>query len=153
MKSSLLATVCAVLLAGAFSINAHAQAKPETLVKQRQAAMALQGKYFYGQLRPMAQGKMPYDAAAVARAAGFLEALSKMPWDGFAASTKGVKSGALPAVYNDAAKFKAASDQYEAETTKLAALTKSGNEAAVKEQILAINKSCNSCHESFRERE
>ena len=75
-----------------------------------------------------------------------------MPWDGFAPGTKGVKSQALPAVYADTAKFKASADQLEAESTKLVSLTKSGNEA-VKEQILVINKVCNSCHETFRERE
>ena len=33
-----------------------------------------------------------YDAAVVARNAGFLEVLSKMPWDGFVPSTKDVKA-------------------------------------------------------------
>ncbi len=153
MFRKLLSVACVMLLAGGFSLHASAQVKPETLVKQRQAVMTLQGKYMYGTLRPMAQGKIPYDANAIARATVFLDALSKMPWDGFAASTKGVKSQALPAVYTDTAKFKASADQLEAEATKLASLTRSGNEAAVKEQILAINKVCNSCHETFRERE
>ena len=46
--------------------GASAQAKPETLVKQRQAVMTLHGKYFYP-IRAMAQGKVPYDGAIVAR--------------------------------------------------------------------------------------
>lgn len=131
---------------------AQAQVKPETLVKQRQAAMILQSKYFYGQLRAMAQGRIPYDATAAARAAGFLDALSRMPWDGFAPSTKNLKSDTLPAAFTDAAKFKEAQDRLQLETAKLAALTKSGDEAAVKAQIGAVNKACDSCHDDFREK-
>src|SRR5690242_2503122 len=73
-----------------FASTAQSQVKPQTLVKQRQSAMALQGKYFYP-IRGMAQGRAPYDANIVTRNVGFLDALSKMPWDGFAASTKEVK--------------------------------------------------------------
>lgn len=138
---------CAITATGAL-----AQAKPETLVKQRQAVMVLHGKYFYS-IRPMAQGKIPYNAATVTRNIEFIYALSKMPWDGFNPNTKDIKTAATPTVYTDAAKFKELSDQYMAETTKLAALAKGGDEAAIKAQILAVDKSCNSCHTDFRERQ
>jgi len=134
-----------------YAASVLAQAKPDTLVKQRQAVMTLHGKYFYGDLRPMAQGKIPYDAARAARAAGFIEALSRMPWDGFAASTKDIKTRATPVTFTDTAKFKEAQDQYMAETAKLLAATRGGDEAAVKAQIGAVGKSCDSCHETFRE--
>ena len=131
---------------------AQAQVKPETLVKQRQSAMTLQGKYFYGQLRPMAQGKIPYDANVVVRNAVFLDALSKMPWDGFAPSTKDVKSATLPAAFTDTAKFKETQDRLQSEVAKLVSVSKSGDEAAVKAQILAVDKTCGSCHDDFREK-
>jgi len=70
----LCALVCCFVLTG----SAVAQVKPEILVKQRQAAMTLQGKYF-GQIGPMAQGAVQYDANIVARNAGFLAALSRCP--------------------------------------------------------------------------
>ncbi len=142
----------ALTLGAGYSLTAFAQAKPETLVKQRQSAMVLQGKYFYGQLRPMAQGKMPYDASIATRNAGYLDALSKMPWDGFAPSTKDVKSAALPAVFTDTAKYKEAQDRMQGEIAKLVSVAKSGGEADVKAQILAVDKACGSCHESFREK-
>jgi cytochrome c556 len=153
MNKKILSIGLALLLGAGYSLTAFSQAKPETLVKQRQAAMTLQGKYFNAQLRPMAQGKVPYDANAVARNAGLLEALSKMAWDGFAPSTKDVKSAALPAVYTDTAKFKESQDRFQAEASKLVAVVKSGDEAAVKAQILAIDKVCGGCHESFREKQ
>lgn len=134
------------------SANAAAQAKPEVMVKQRQAAMTLQGKY-WGPLGAMAQGKAPYNADLVRNNAAFLDMLAKMPWDGFAASTKDVKSAALPAVFTDTAKFKEAQDRLQSEVSKLVAVSKSGDEAAVKAQLGAVGKTCGGCHEKFREKQ
>ncbi len=134
---------------GAGASLALAQAKPEVLVKQRQAAMTLQGKYF-GPLAAMAQGKAPFNAAVVARNAGFLEALSHMPWDGFDASTKDAKSEALPLVFSDTAKFKQASENLQAAVVKLVAASKGGDEAATKAAIGGVGKTCGGCHDDFR---
>jgi len=149
MKKSLLAAGLAVAV---MSGEALAQAKPEILVKQRQAAMTLQGKYF-GPMAGMAQGRIPYDAKIIQRNAGFLDNLSRMPWDGFAAATKDVKSAALPAVFSDTAKFGEAADRLQNETSKLYAVSRSGDEAAVKAQIGAVGKACGGCHESFRQKQ
>ena len=78
MRKQLFAAGMALTLGMGYSLGAYAQAKPETLVKQRQAAMTLMGKYFFS-MGPMAQGKAPYDAAVFARNAGYLEVLAKMP--------------------------------------------------------------------------
>jgi cytochrome c556 len=134
---------------------ALAQAKPEVLVQQRQAAMKLQGKYF-GPLAAMAQGKAPYNKDTVVRNAEFLAALSKMPWDGFAESTKdekSVKTAALPAIWKDTDKFKQTAQHFEEEASKLAQVSKSGDEAAVKAQIGATGKACGACHQDFREKQ
>jgi cytochrome c556 len=143
---------CLVLALGAgagFATTVLAQAKPDVLVKQRQAVMTLQGKYF-GPLGAMAQGKAPYNAATVQRNAGFLDNLSRMSWDGFDASTKGEKSRALPAVYDNKAKFDEIGGQLESELSKLVTVSRSGDEAAVKAQISAVAKVCGACHENFR---
>ena len=134
---------------------ALAQAKPEVLIKQRQAAMTLQGKYF-GPLAAMAQGKAPYNKDTVVRNAEFLSALDKMPWDGFAESTKdekSVKTAALPAIWKDADKFKQAQENLQQEVSKLVQVSKGGDEAAVKAQIGATGKSCGACHQDFREKQ
>lgn len=91
MRKKLLSACIVAALGGGFAAAALAQVKPETLVKQRQAAMTLQGKYF-GPLVGMLKGNIPYDAAIVTRNAGFLDDLSQMPWDGFTDATKGVKT-------------------------------------------------------------
>lgn len=147
MRKALLAIAVPLLMShGA----AHAQAKPETLVKQRQAVMTLHGKYM-GQLGRMAQGREPYNAAVAARNATFLDSLSKMPWDGFDPSTKELKSRALPAVFSEPAKFKQAADRYQGEVAKLVAATKGGDEAAVKSAIGAVGKACAGCHDDFQQ--
>jgi cytochrome c556 len=149
MRKSFLA---AGLVLGGMAFGALAQVKPEVLVKQRQAAMTLQGKYF-GPLGGMAQGKVPYNPEVVQRNAAYLEVLTKMAWDGFDPSTKGEKSRALPEVYSNQAKFKESAERLQSEVTKLVQVSKSGDENAVKGQIGAVNKSCGGCHDTFREKQ
>jgi cytochrome c556 len=147
MKKILLLAGVAMAVAGGAAI---AQVKPEILVKQRQAVMTLQGKY-WGPIAGMASGKVsPYNADIVARNATYLENLAQMAWDGFQPSTRDVKSAALPAVYSDAAGFQRAIDRLQAETAKLGALARARDEAGVKAQFGAVGKSCGGCHESFR---
>jgi cytochrome c556 len=150
MRINIVAAAAAFALSTSYSLTAFSQAKPETLVEQRQAAMTLQAKYLFP-LVPMAQGRVPFDAATVARNAAYLDVLIKMPWDGFVPSTEGVKNTrALPAIYKDEAKFKAAQERTQAEVSKLVVVSKSGNEANIKAQITQTVNACNSCHDSFR---
>src|SRR3989442_13999988 len=155
MNRKLLA-VTVVAVGAAWALDAVAQVKPEILVKQRQAAMTLQGKYF-GPLAGMAQGKVPYNADVVARNAGYLDVLNKMPWDGFAESTKDlkdVKTAALPAIWSEPAKFKEAQEKFQSAVGALVAATKTGNEASVKSAIAEVGKGgCGNCHQNFRQKD
>jgi len=149
MNGKLFSAGLALILGAGYAALTMAQAKPESLVKQRQAVMSLQSKYFYGRLRAMARGRIPYDPKVAAQSAAFLDALSQMPWDGFTPNTAGVKSNALPEIYKEPAKFKEAQDRLRSEIGKLVAATKGGDEAAVKAQVGAVDKACDSCHERF----
>ncbi|MGH8764529.1 MAG: c-type cytochrome [Burkholderiales bacterium] len=151
MRTKLLAAAIAAAALGGASLEALAQAKPDVLVKQRQAAMTLQGKYL-GPIGAMMKGARPYDADVVAINATFLENLARMPWDGFDASTKGEKSKAKPAVFADAAKFKAASELLETETAKLGVVARAKNEAGVRAAFGGVAKACGGCHDTFREK-
>ena len=152
MKRSGMAVVVALAL-GVAAGAVLAQAKPEQLVKQRQSVMTLQGKYF-GPMAAMAQGKAPYNADIVRRNAAFLDNLTRMPWDTFEPSTKDVKpSGALPAIWEQSAKFKEAASRLENEANKLYEVSRSGDEAAVKAQIGAVGKACGACHNDFRQKQ
>ena len=151
MKKSLLAAAV-VLAIGAVGGAAFAQVKPDVLVKQRQSAMTLIGKYF-GPLGAMAQGRAPFDAKIVQRNADYLHALSQMPWDGFDPSTKGEKSRALPAIWENPGKVKEAADRFQSEVAKLQQAAKGGDEASIKAQIGAVGKACANCHDQFREKQ
>ena len=132
-----------------YALDAYAQAKPEVLIKQRQAAMTLIGKY-WGPLGGMASGKAPYNAETAARNAGFLATLSQMPWDGFHASTKDTseKTRALPAIFENEAKFKEAADRFQNAAAKLPAAAK--DEGSFKQAAGEVGKSCGGCHNEFR---
>jgi cytochrome c556 len=122
------------------------------LVKQRQAAMTLIAKYF-GPVNGMRLGKVPFNADVAARNAAFLETLSKMPWDGFQPSTKGAQhTRALPAIFDNPAKFKEAQDHLQAAASKLAAVTK-GDESGFKAAAGELAKTCGACHNDFRQKD
>ena len=152
MNKRLLLAGFALALGAGYSLTAFSQVKPEVLVKQRQAAMTLQGKYF-GPMAGMAQGKVPYNADTVAFNTAMLDALSRMPWDGFAESTKGEKSAALPAVWSEPAKVKQAIDNFQSAVQALVAVSRGGNEAAQKAAIGAVGKTCGGCHQNFRQKQ
>jgi cytochrome c556 len=146
-------SVCLAIAMGAgagYAVTVFAQAKPEVLIKQRQSAMTLIGKY-WGPVNAMAQGKVPFNADIAERNADFLAVLSKMPWDGFHASTKDTdqKTKALPAIFENPDKFKQAGDRLQSTTAKLAAVPK-GDEAAFKAAAGEVGKACGGCHNDFR---
>jgi cytochrome c556 len=149
MKKNFLAASVVLALGAGVAADALAQAKPDVLVAQRQAAMKLQGKYL-GPIGGMLKGAAPYNADVVALNATFLENLARMPWDGFQPSTSGEKSAAKPEIYKDAAKFKAAADALEAATAKLGAVARAKDEAGVRANFGAVAKACGSCHDEFR---
>jgi cytochrome c556 len=149
MKKNLVAAGLAITLGVGAGI-VLAQQKPDVLVKQRQAVMTLQGKY-WGPIAGMASGKVsPYNADVVSRNATYLENLAQMPWDGFHDSTKGEKSRALPEVWSQKAKFDELAQRLQSETAKLGEMARAKDEAGVKQQYAAVGKVCGACHEGFR---
>ena len=151
MRTKLVVAAISAVALGGVALEALAQAKPDVLVKQRQAAMTLQGKYL-GPIGGMLKGNAPYNADVVALNATFLENLARMPWDGFDPSTKGEKSKAKPEAFTDTAKFKAAADTLEAETAKLGAAARAKNEAGVRASFGGVAKACGACHDAYREK-
>jgi cytochrome c556 len=151
MKKRLFIAVLSLVLCIGVGLSAVAQVKPAVLLKQRQAAMTLLGKYF-GPLGAMAQDKTPFNAEMVKQNSLFLEALSKMPWDGFQEVTANEKSGALPAVFNDPAKFKKASEDMQAAVANLVAVSRTGDAPALKTAIGGVGRTCGGCHDNFREK-
>lgn len=141
-----------VLAAAAVTLSAPASAqfaKPEDAIKYRQSAMSVMGTHF-GRVAAMANGRIPFNADAAASNAAIAESMSKLPWAGFAAGTDAGNTKAKPEIWSDAAKFKTAQDNMQAEMTKLASIAKGGNIDAIKAAVGATGGTCKACHDNFR---
>jgi cytochrome c556 len=145
--------LASLLLAAAGAVTAAPAAaqfaKSEDAIHYRQSAMFLQSQHF-GRVAAMANGRVPFDAAAAAANAELVATISKLPWAGFAPGTEGGK--AKPDIWKEQAKFKELSDKLQADTEKLAAAAKGGNLDAIKAQVAATGETCKSCHDTFRSR-
>lgn len=138
-----LAAACAVL-----SVPAAAQfAKTEDAIKYRQSALFVMSQHF-GRLGAMANGRIPYDAAAALANAELVAELAKLPWAGFGAGTEGGK--AKPDVWKEQAKFKEGHEKLQAEAVKLVAAAKAGSVDALKAQFGSTGAACKACHDGFR---
>ncbi len=149
MKRAATAATALVMLT-ALSSAAFAQTpQPDRAIKYRQGAMTAMSWQF-GTLAAMAKGERPYDAAAAARSAKFVNELAEMPWDGFGPGTDtGAPTKARAEIWKDPAKFKQLQDALRMETAKLAAVAGT-NLDALKGAVSATGKACSNCHDDFR---
>jgi cytochrome c556 len=149
MRNSLLqlAAVAAVV-----SMPVHAQfSKPERAVEYRQAAFTIMNNHM-GRISQAVQGKIPYDKDAVLRSAEIIEMVGKLPYEAFAPGTDLMESKAKPSIWKEEAKFKQLAADMQAETVKLTTAAKSGNLDSVRSQFRATAKSCDACHDAYREK-
>ena len=147
MNRIMIITLLSLSLLASIALGAE---KPEDLVKERQAAMTLIGKYF-GPIELMAKNRLPYDAGIVARNLAYIDVLAQMPWDGFTEATAKIKSEALPAIYKDPDKWKKAGHDMQQNIAKLKD-TKKASPDDMKVMIDEAGKVCQFCHDKFREK-
>ena len=125
-------------------------AKPEDAIKYRQSALSVMGTHF-GRLGAMANGRVPFDAKVAADNAEIVATMAKLPWAGFGAGTDtGGNTKAKPEIWTEQAKFKEHSEKLQAETTKLAAASKTGSLDSLKTAFAATADTCKVCHDAFR---
>ena len=144
--------VSLVIAAAAVSLVAPAQAqfaKPEDAIKYRRAALTVMSAHF-GRVAAMANGRVPFDAAAVASNAAVAESVSKLPYAAFIEGSDKGDTKARPEVWTDNAKFRAAAEKMQGEMAKLAVVAKAGNIDAIKTQAGATGGACKACHDDFR---
>ena len=137
--------------AGVVSFSAQAQMKPEDAIKLRQSVMKLMN-YNAGSIGAMVNDKKPYNKDEAIRNASRIDALSTQPFEFFMAGTEKGDTKARAAIWSDGAKFKAASEKFQAEAAKLAQVAKAGDMAALKTQFNATAGTCKACHDDFREK-
>ncbi len=147
MQRLALATIAAIAFSTALPAAAQFQ-KPEDAVKYRKAGFTVMAAHF-SRLGAMANGRMPYDAAAAAANAQVVVNLSTLPFAGFVDGTAGTEKGMPKAnVWTERAKFDAAAKKMQEEVVKLAAAAKT--EAGLKAAFGAASGTCKACHDDFR---
>ena len=148
MRKSLVA-VSAIALT-LISVSVAAQAKPEDVIKYRQAVYKVMG-WNFGPMAAMVKGEKPYDKEAFARHAAILNQMSPLAMEGFAASSdKGAETKAKPEVWTKSVEFKEKMDKMVGETRKLAAIAGTGSFDEIKKQFGATGGACKACHDDFR---
>jgi cytochrome c556 len=147
-KSCLLFSVAIAAVAS----PAQAQfSKPERAVQYRQAAFTLMNNHM-GRISQAVQGKVPYDKEAVLRSAEIIEIVGKLPYEGFTPGSDLMESKAKPSIWKEEAKFKQLAADMQAETVKLTAAARTGNLDNVRNAFRATAKSCDNCHDVYREK-
>jgi cytochrome c556 len=142
--------LAAALVAGLVTaLPAAAQfQRPADAVKYRQAAFTVMGTHM-GRLGAMAQGRVPFDAAAAQANADILVAMSRLPFTGFVDGTaEGTKS--KPTIWTERAKFDAAAAKMVEEVGKLGAAARTGDLAQLRAAVGATGASCKACHDAYR---
>ena len=140
--------IAAVALAASVPAMAQFQ-KPEDAVKYRKAAFTVMGAHV-ARIGAMANGRVPFDAAAVAENAALVETMSKLPCAGFGPGTDKGDTRAKAEIWTEQAKFTAGAEKMQAEVAKLNVAAKTGNLDAVKTAFGAVGQSCKACHDVYR---
>ena len=147
MKARLLTT--AVLLAVAVPASAQFS-KPEDAIRYRQSAYVLMGNHM-GRIAAQLKSDKP-DVAAIQKSAGIVDFASQLPGEGYVpGSDKGgtPPTRAKPEVFTDP-KVKDVGRAMRQEVVKLNEVAKSGDVAAIRTQFQATAKSCDNCHDNYR---
>jgi cytochrome c556 len=127
--------------------------RPEALIKWRQSAYQVIA-WNSGRIKSALAGK--FDSHEVQSAANALAGVANSGIAGlFAAGTEHGKgwreTTARDTVFNDAAKFRALTDEFAREANALARVAASGDRNSINEQFLKVAQACKGCHDKYRQ--
>lgn len=143
------------ILAGALTATAligatvaYAADEPANVIAYRGSVMkALSGHI--GAIASVVKGETGYSAHVGAHAQG-LHATGLMLSDIFPEGSGEGETRALPAIWQDRAKFDGVVKDFNAATAKLAEAAAGGDMAAIGAALQEVGKGCGSCHKPFR---
>ncbi|MGE0725651.1 MAG: cytochrome c [Alphaproteobacteria bacterium] len=133
---------------------ATAQQSPQQVIEARQNAM----KSFGAEMKAIGDGAKAGSLSkdeAVMRSKK-LNDLANQAHSWFPRGSgpeSGVKTRALPAIWEKPADYRAAIDKFGLETAKLVAAAETGQNATVAAQHGEVGKACGACHNGFRARQ
>ncbi|NWG76493.1 MAG: cytochrome c [Rubrivivax sp.] len=143
-------TAAATLLALTTALPAAAQfQRPDDAIKYRKGAFFVMGQHF-GRIGAMAQGRVPFDAAAAAVNAEIVQTLSRLPFTAFGDGTDKGDTRALPKIWSERAQFDAGAKKMQDEVANLVVAAKSNDLEKLKAAFGAAGQTCKACHDNFR---
>jgi len=145
LKAALLSSIVLLAACSEQARDTH----PQQLVSQRQAIFKKMTKT----LEPMglvARGRESFNKTEFQQQARELQQLSGQPWAFFTADGNYPPTRAKPEVWQKAAEFKLAQDNYLSQVGQLVSAAGSADLTAISSAVDSVEKSCKSCHEQFR---
>ena len=148
LKQIILAAIAPALVAGTGITYAQFK-KPEDAIKYRQSAFTVMANSF-GKIGAVVKGEAPFNKDEVAKNAAVVAMISTLPWQAFGPGTEG--GNALPSVWSDNAKFKAAGEKMQLAVANLNTAAQSGDQEAIKKAFGAAGATCKGCHDDFKKK-
>jgi cytochrome c556 len=148
LKHIVLAVLAPTLLASVGVAFAQFK-KPEDAIKYRQSVYTVMANSF-GKISAVVKGEVPFNKEDVAKNAAVVATLSTLPWQAFGPGTEG--GNALPAIWSDNAKFKAASEKMQLAVVNLNTAAQAGDQEAIKKAFAAAGATCKGCHDDFKKK-
>jgi len=139
--------ICSLVLSACS--DAAKDTHPKQLVSQRQAIFKKMTKT----LEPMglvARERKDFVKGEFMASALALQELSSQPWVFFSADGNYPPSRTKPEAWSKATEFKQAQDNYLAKVDQLVKVADGVDMNALRAAVDAVQKSCKSCHEQFR---
>jgi cytochrome c556 len=143
----------AAALTALLALPAQAQfQKPEDAVAYRKGAFNVMGNHF-ARIGAMANGRVPFDANAAKVNAEIVATMSKLPFAGFIDGTDKLgNTAALPEVWSQPDKFKAAAQKMQESVAALNEAAKTGDADKLKAAFGTAGQACKGCHDDFRKK-
>jgi cytochrome c556 len=146
-------TTLGLMLLPAFAALGQSAPRPEALIKWRQSAFQVIA-WNSGRIKSALTGK--YDSHEIQSAANALSAiansgLSDLFVPGTADGKGWRETSASAAVFDEATKFRALSEQFAHEAAELARVAGAADQQAVTRQFAKVAQTCKTCHDKYRE--
>jgi cytochrome c556 len=153
-----LSVVAVLALGGASTVIAQEAGPPTPEQMADQATLLRQGLlkvvgYSFGPVGGMLRNKVPFDAAAVQKAAERVKLLATILPDVFQTDTRKftVKTKAKENIWTNQADFATRAGDLKTAARALEEAAKGGDQGAVLKAAESVGKACGACHNSYRE--
>ncbi len=149
MKTQISLTAAAITLLLSACGGSGIPSQPKGEISENRTAAFKSMMPEFTRMGKMVKDEEPYDVEKFKQAAAVFAESSKKPFTLFESDPQG-NGRALPAVWSDAAKFKAEEENFAAAVEKLNAAAQTGKLDEIKAAYSETGSSCKSCHDSFR---